>query len=64
MPRDRVEYENQSSRVILLGSYFKCTYCNCLRPGSEFGLRKMQDGSIRNQAQCSSCRGRSGGTPF
>ncbi len=33
-----------------------CLKCHKTRPLSQFGLRKMADGSIRNQPWCRSCR--------
>ncbi len=33
-----------------------CLKCQKIRPLSQFGLRKMADGSIRNQPWCRSCR--------
>ena len=42
--------------VRLKGAYFLCTSCGRLRPASKFGLRMTEDGFVRNQAQCSSCR--------
>src|SRR5512142_544222 len=33
-----------------------CLKCQQIRPLSQFGLRKMADGSIRNQPWCRSCR--------
>ncbi len=34
-----------------------CLKCHKMRPLSQFGLRKMADGAIRNQPWCRSCRG-------
>ncbi len=34
-----------------------CLKCHRTRPLSQFGLRKMADGAIRNQPWCRSCRG-------
>jgi len=42
--------------VKLAGAFFHCTACGRLRPASKFGLRQTDDGIVRNQAQCSSCR--------
>jgi hypothetical protein len=42
--------------VVLLGSWFTCTRCGILKPGSLIGLRTMDDGTVRNQPQCSECR--------
>ncbi len=33
-----------------------CLKCEKIRPLSQFGLRKMGDGSIRNQPYCRACR--------
>ena len=33
-----------------------CLKCQKIRPLSQFGLRRMADGSIRNQPWCRSCR--------
>ena len=33
-----------------------CLKCQKIRPLSQFGLRKMGDGSIRNQPYCRTCR--------
>ncbi len=37
-----------------------CQKCHKMRPLSQFGLRKMADGAIRNQPWCRSCRSGSG----
>jgi hypothetical protein len=34
----------------------RCLKCDCMRPLAMFGLRKMADGSIRNQPWCRTCR--------
>ncbi len=34
-----------------------CLKCHKMRPLSQFGLRKMADGAIRNQPWCRTCRG-------
>ena len=33
-----------------------CLKCHKMRPLSQFGLRKMADGAIRNQPWCRTCR--------
>src|SRR5512135_2478180 len=38
-----------------------CLKCHRMRPLSQFGLRKMADGAIRNQPWCRTCR--SGASP-
>jgi len=37
-----------------------CLKCRKMRPLSQFGLRKMADGAIRNQPWCRTCRSGSG----
>ena len=34
-----------------------CLKCHKMRPLSQYGLRKMADGAIRNQPWCRTCRG-------
>jgi hypothetical protein len=38
-----------------------CLKCSKMRPLSQFGLRRMADGAIRNQPWCRTCR--SGASP-
>jgi hypothetical protein len=40
-----------------------CLKCHKMRPLSQFGLRKMADGAIRNQPWCRSCRSVAGEKP-
>ncbi|BDG02582.1 hypothetical protein [Anaeromyxobacter oryzae] len=40
-----------------------CLKCHKMRPLSQFGLRKMADGAIRNQPWCRSCRSGTGEKP-
>jgi hypothetical protein len=40
-----------------------CLKCHKMRPLSQFGLRKMADGAIRNQPWCRSCRSSAGEKP-
>jgi len=37
-----------------------CLKCHKMRPLSQFGLRKMADGAIRNQPWCRPCRSSAG----
>jgi hypothetical protein len=37
-----------------------CLKCHKMRPLSQFGLRRMADGAIRNQPWCRACRSASG----
>lgn len=55
--RDRAELDHPTARVVLMGCSADCTKCGQHKPLSDFGLREMGDGVIRNQAQCSQCRG-------
>ena len=48
--------KHKTGKVVLTNSAFQCTACGKWKPGEEFGLRKMKDGIIRNQAQCKKCR--------
>jgi hypothetical protein len=40
-----------------------CLKCHKMRPLSQFGLRKMADGAIRNQPWCRTCRSGAGEKP-
>jgi hypothetical protein len=40
-----------------------CLKCHKMRPLSQFGLRKMADGAIRNQPWCRTCRSAAGTKP-
>jgi hypothetical protein len=40
-----------------------CLKCHKMRPLSQFGLRKMADGAIRNQPWCRTCRSGAGARP-
>ena len=56
--REANRVEAGDGSVVILGAFFKCTKCGELKEAIHFGtkLRKMADGTYRNQAQCSSCR--------
>jgi hypothetical protein len=41
--------------IVLTGTFCQCTKCGGIKPLSDFGLR-VDQGVLRNQAQCSSCR--------
>lgn len=47
---------NRQGNVVLNNVMFQCTDCGKWKAGYAFGLRKMKDGKIRNQAQCKVCR--------
>ncbi len=42
--------------VVLHNVRFRCTDCKRWKDGRQFGLRRMPNGVIRNQPQCSQCR--------
>ncbi len=62
-PKERVEprpkrrksavYDSEGNEVFIT---LICLKCQKIRPLSQFGLRKMADGSIRNQPWCRTCR--------
>lgn len=51
-------YDADGNEVLLT---LMCLKCHKMRPLSQFGLRKMADGAIRNQPWCRTCR--SGASP-
>ncbi len=59
MTRGRLEVTALGIRIVLCGVMAACTKCRDTKPIEEFGLRVMGDGTIRNQAQCTDCRGES-----
>ena len=56
--RGVIKKRSGDTEVVLSGAYFHCPKCNTIKPATAFGLRKMRDGTIRNQAWCKSCRKR------
>lgn len=62
LPRDRLEFVVEQldpappAVIILSGVMAVCTSCKAIKPMSEIGLRIMEDGTIRNQSQCTVCR--------
>ncbi len=46
-------YDSEGNEVFIT---LICLKCQKIRPLSQFGLRKMADGSIRNQPWCRTCR--------
>ena len=55
-PQTTVEH---ASGVVLTNAKFKCTGpCGKWKPAAKFGLRKMRNGTVRNQAHCKDCRSR------
>jgi hypothetical protein len=47
---------HKAGKVALTNAQFQCTDCQKWKPAEDFGLRRMKDGIIRNQAQCKKCR--------
>jgi hypothetical protein len=45
-----------TAKVMLTNAKFQCTDCGEWKGAKHFGLRKMADGTIRNQPQCKECR--------
>lgn len=60
MPRKAVTEDvvKHHSGVVLSNAKFYCPGCEKWKLGSEFGLRKMPNGTVRNQARCVECRGK------
>ena len=54
----RTTVTSADGKVVLTNVKFKCTSCEKWKSGSEIGLRKMSDGSYRNQSRCTDCRAR------
>jgi hypothetical protein len=50
-------YDAEGHEVLIT---LMCLKCHQMRPLSQFGLRRMADGSIRNQPWCRPCRSSSG----
>jgi hypothetical protein len=50
-------YDADGSEVFIT---LMCLKCHQMRPLSQFGLRKMADGAIRNQPWCRTCRSAAG----
>jgi hypothetical protein len=51
-------YDHEGNEVFIT---LMCLKCHKMRPLSQFGLRRMADGAIRNQPWCRTCR--SGASP-
>jgi hypothetical protein len=50
-------YDAEGHEVLIT---LMCLKCHQMRPLSQFGLRRMADGSIRNQPWCRGCRSGAG----
>jgi hypothetical protein len=55
--RKSAVYDAEGREVLIT---LMCLKCHQMRPLSQFGLRRMADGSIRNQPWCRPCRSSSG----
>jgi hypothetical protein len=53
-------YDSDGNEVFIT---LMCLKCRRVRPLSQFGLRRMPDGAIRNQPWCRPCRGGAGARP-
>ena len=51
--RKSAVYDADGNEVLIT---MRCLKCDNMRPLAMFGLRKMADGSIRNQPWCRTCR--------
>jgi hypothetical protein len=51
-------YDAEGNEVFIT---LMCLKCHKMRPLSQFGLRRMADGAIRNQPWCRGCRSASSG---
>jgi len=56
MSKEDTTVRHRTGKVILTNAKFQCTGCNDWKGAQHFGLRRMKDGTIRNQAQCNECR--------
>lgn len=57
--RKSAVYDHEGHEVLIT---LMCLKCRSIKPLTQFGLRKMADGAIRNQPWCRSCRS-GAGTP-
>src|SRR5574341_1673200 len=55
--RKSAVYDAEGNEVFIT---LMCLKCHKMKPLSQFGLRKMADGAIRNQPWCRPCRSGSG----
>ncbi len=55
--RKTAVYDAEGSEVFIT---LMCLKCHKMKPLSQFGLRKMADGAIRNQPWCRPCRSGAG----
>lgn len=54
---DRAEFTSREGTIVrLIDCFSLCTKCGAVKAMSDFGLRTMPDGTIRNQPQCKQCR--------
>ncbi|MCI0571594.1 MAG: hypothetical protein L0Y66_12640 [Myxococcaceae bacterium] len=55
--RSSAVYDADGNEVLIS---LMCLKCRTVKPLTQFGLRKMGDGAIRNQPWCRGCRGGAG----
>jgi hypothetical protein len=55
--RKSAVYDADGNEVLIT---LMCLKCHKMRPLAQFGLRRMADGSIRNQPWCRTCRSGAG----
>jgi len=55
--RKSAVYDADGNEVLIT---LMCLKCHKMRPLNQFGLRRMADGSIRNQPWCRTCRSSAG----
>jgi hypothetical protein len=55
--RKSAVYDAEGHEVLIT---LMCLKCHKMRPLAQFGLRRMADGSIRNQPWCRTCRSGAG----
>jgi len=55
--RKSAVYDAEGNEVLIT---MMCLKCRAMKPLTQFGLRKMADGAIRNQPWCRGCRSGAG----
>lgn len=54
-------FEGEELAIDLHDLHRKCPNCLRMKPLYAFGLRRMNQGLVRNQSQCIACRGAENG---
>jgi len=49
-------FDEPVTEITLSNALFRCTRCGGVKPMSEFGKLRMNNGKVYNQAQCKVCR--------